>query len=100
VTAGVIGDTRLAFDVWGDAVNTASRMESHGQPGRIHVSEAFYGFASEAFQFEERGHTKIKGLGTARTYFLIGTRSAAAGASEHGSSTAISRERIFNARIR
>jgi adenylate cyclase len=100
VTAGVIGDTRLAFDVWGDAVNTASRMESHGQPGRIHVSEAFHGFAGEAFQFEERGHTNIKGLGTTRTYFLIGPSSALTGESKDGGGADPSRERIRNARIR
>jgi adenylate cyclase len=71
-TAGVIGDTRFAFDVWGDAVNTASRMESHSMPGRIQVSEAFRGVVGEVFLFEERGPTEIKGIGTARTFFLVG----------------------------
>jgi len=48
-TAGVIGDTRFSYDIWGDAVNTASRMESHGVPGRIHVSDAFRNLAAAAF---------------------------------------------------
>jgi class 3 adenylate cyclase len=47
-------------------------MESHGVPGRIQVSEAFYLLAKDAFQFEERGPTTIKGLGATHTYFLIG----------------------------
>jgi adenylate cyclase len=72
VTAGVIGDTRFSFDVWGDAVNTASRMESHGVPRRIQVSEAFRELAANLFLFEERGPTDIKGIGTARTFFLVG----------------------------
>ena len=71
-TAGVIGDTRFAFDVWGDAVNTASRMESHSLPGRIQVSEAFRGVVGDVFLFEERGPTDIKGIGTAHTFFLLG----------------------------
>jgi len=71
-TAGVIGDTRFAFDVWGDAVNTASRMESHSLPGRIQVSEAFRGVVGDVFLFEERGPTDIKGIGTAHTFFLVG----------------------------
>jgi adenylate cyclase len=71
-TAGVIGDTRFSFDVWGDAVNTASRMESHSLPGRIQVSEAFRGVVGDVFLFEERGSTEIKGIGTAHTFFLIG----------------------------
>jgi adenylate cyclase len=74
-TAGIIGVTRFSYDVWGDAVNFASRMESHGLPGRIQVSEAFRDLTKDAFDFEERGTTDLKGLGAARTFFLIGERS-------------------------
>jgi adenylate cyclase len=70
--AGVIGATRIAYDLWGDAVNVASRMESHGVAGRIHVSQAFRETVGDAFMFEERGETDIKGIGMARTYFLLG----------------------------
>ncbi len=60
--AGVIGDTRFSYDVWGDAVNVASRMESHGVPGRIQVSERYRDLTKEIFLFEERsGATDIKG---------------------------------------
>jgi adenylate cyclase len=72
--AGVIGDTRISYDLWGDAVNVASRMESHGVPGRVHVSEAYQSTAGDSFRFEERGETEIKGIGIARTYFLAGLR--------------------------
>jgi adenylate cyclase len=73
-TAGIIGDTRFSYDVWGDAVNTASRMESHGMPGRIQVSAAFRDLTKEAFSFEERGATEIKGIGATTTFLLLGTR--------------------------
>ena len=73
-TAGIIGVTRFSYDVWGDAVNFASRMESHGLPGRIQVSEAFRQLTGNEFEFEERGTTDLKGLGAARTYFLTGER--------------------------
>lgn len=69
-TAGVIGGTRFSYDVWGDAVNIAARMEQHGVPGRIQVSEAFRACAGDAFAFVERGATEIKGIGAARTFFL------------------------------
>jgi adenylate cyclase len=72
--AGVIGDTRISYDLWGDAVNIASRMESRCVPGRIHVSESYREAAGESFVFEERGETEIKGIGVARTYFLISAR--------------------------
>jgi adenylate cyclase len=71
-TAGVIGDMRFSYDVWGDAVNVAARMESHGVPDRIHVSEAFRAMANGTFIFEERGTTEIKSIGMARTFFLVG----------------------------
>ena len=70
-TAGVIGDMRFSYDVWGDAVNIAARMESHGVPNRIHVSEAFHAMTDGTFIFEERGTTDIKSIGSARTYFLM-----------------------------
>jgi adenylate cyclase len=80
-TAGVIGDTRFSYDVWGGAVNTASRMESHGVPGRIHVSEQFRELAAAAFTFEDRGATDIKSIGETRTFFLIGEATSCANAS-------------------
>lgn len=78
-TAGIIGDRRFSYDIWGDAVNVASRMESHGVPGRIHVSESFRAATHEEFIFEERGETEIKGIGTVRTYFLVGPSNRGSG---------------------
>lgn len=69
-TAGVIGDTRFTYDVWGNAVNVASPMESHGTPGRVHVSEVFREAATGAFRFEPRGEIEIRGVGLTRTFFL------------------------------
>ena len=68
-TAGIIGDIRFTYDVWGDAVNVASRMESNGLPDRIHVSSEFRAATAEHFTFEERGITEIRGIGSAKTYF-------------------------------
>ena len=86
--AGVIGRSKFAYDIWGDTVNTASRMESHGEAGKIHISEEVYkaliGHWSgdttkpqltnsptpHTFIFEERGEIEVKGKGVMRTWFL------------------------------
>ncbi len=72
VVAGVIGIRKFIYDVWGDTVNTASRLESHGTPGRIHVSEAVYLRLKDNFAFEPRGVIDLKGRGQTKTYFLLG----------------------------
>ncbi len=72
--AGVIGLKRFLYDVWGDAVNTASRMESMGTPGRIHVSEAIFSELGEDYAFEDRGFIEVKGKGSMHTYFLLQRR--------------------------
>lgn len=74
---GVIGLKKFIYDVWGDAVNTASRMESHGVPGRIHVTEATYERLKEICEFESRGMIEVKGKGRMPTYFLVGRRTSA-----------------------
>ena len=69
--AGVIGLKRFLYDVWGDAVNTASRMESMGEAGRVHVSEVVYRELAGSFFFECRGVMNVRGKGPMRTYFLL-----------------------------
>lgn len=79
VVAGVIGMRKFSYDIWGDTVNTASRLESHGEPGRVHVSEAVYLRLCDSFAFEERGTIELKGKGPITAYFLAAPLGAAAG---------------------
>lgn len=76
VVAGVIGKKRFIYDLWGDAVNVASRMESHGQPGCIQVTSATYERLRNKYLFENRGKIQVKGKGEMTTYFLKGRKSA------------------------
>jgi len=88
VVAGVIGRKRFLYDLWGDAVNTASRMESHGTPGRIQITRATYELLADEFECEPRGTIEVKGKGEVEAWYLIGPEAeqaaaAADGAREH-----------------
>jgi guanylate cyclase len=72
--AGVIGRAKFQYDVWGDTVNTASRMESHGVPGKIQLSPSTYDLVKEDFLCEPRGLVEVKGKGPMETWFLVGAR--------------------------
>jgi adenylate cyclase len=76
--AGVIGTRKFQYDIWGDTVNTASRMESHSEPGRIQVSDATNHLIEEEFATTYRGPIEVKGKGTLTTWWLDGERQPAA----------------------
>ncbi len=69
---GVIGLKKFIYDVWGETVNTASRMESHGVPGRLQVTESARRRLEHAFAFESRGVVEVKGQGPMATHFMLG----------------------------
>ncbi|KAL7748286.1 hypothetical protein RI367_006245 [Sorochytrium milnesiophthora] len=75
IVAGIIGKNKFSFDVWGDTVNCASRMDSTNIEDRIQVTERLYHILKSEFVLEERGLVQVKGKGQMRTYFLLGRRS-------------------------
>jgi adenylate cyclase len=78
VVAGVIGRKRFLYDLWGDAVNTASRMESHGTSGRIQITRATKELLEDEFVCEPRGTIPVKGKGEVETWYLVGHRAGPA----------------------
>ena len=74
VVAGVIGKWKFLYDLWGDCVNTAARMEGHGVPGEIQITECTRNLISDVFDIQERGFVEIKGKGLMKTYLLKGRK--------------------------
>ena len=74
LVAGVIGQTKYHYDIWGDTVNTASRMESHGEAGKVQISDATYELLKNEFECVSRGAISIKGKGEMETWFLLGRK--------------------------
>ena len=74
LTAGVIGDKRFLYDIWGDTVNTASRMEELGAADKIQVTESVQQRLKDRFAFAERGVIDVKGKGRMPTWYLTGRR--------------------------
>jgi class 3 adenylate cyclase/CHASE3 domain sensor protein len=72
--AGVIGKKKFAYDIWGDAVNVASRMESKGEAGRVNISENTYQLVKDFFECEYRGQIDVKGKGAMNMYFVNGIK--------------------------
>jgi guanylate cyclase len=70
----VIGKRKFVYDVWGDTVNTASRMESHSEPGRIQASDTAHALLDQRFRMTPRGSIEVKGKGPMSTFFLEGPR--------------------------
>ena len=72
VVAGVIGRKRFLYDLWGDAVNTAGRMQTESAPGRIQVTRSTYELLKDEFVLEHRGTIAVKGKGQMETWYLVG----------------------------
>jgi class 3 adenylate cyclase len=72
VEAGVIGTSKFSYDLWGDTVNTASRMESGGVPGCIQVTDRTYRRLRDRYRFQRRGPVPVRGKGEMVTWFLVG----------------------------
>lgn len=76
--AGVIGKIKFQYDIWGDAINIASRMESTGEVGRVQISDATYQLVKEDFEWESRGEIAVKGRGSMPTWMLVRAREGSA----------------------
>ena len=74
VVAGVIGTNKFVYDLWGDAVNVASRLEASSEPGRVQVSASIAAATTGAFVVEPRGQVNLKGKGSTETFFLLDRR--------------------------
>ena len=74
VVAGIIGTSKFIYDLWGDAVNTASRMESHAEPGTVQVTQRAYERLRHRFELRPRGTIAVKGKGPMECYLLVGRR--------------------------
>ena len=73
VSAGVIGKKKFIYDLWGDTVNVASRMESNGVKNHIHITEATYQLLKDLFKFKKRDKLNIDGKRSIQTYFITGS---------------------------
>ncbi len=74
IVAGVIGKKKFAFELFGDTVNTANRMQSHGVPGKIQITRDTYELLKDQFLCEPRGKLDVKGKGEMETWFLVGEK--------------------------
>ena len=70
VVAGIVGDKKFQYDIWGDTVNIASRMESSGEAGKINISETTYELVKDKFKCEYRGEIAAKNKGMLKMYFV------------------------------
>jgi len=69
VVAGVVGSKKFAFDIWGDTVNIAARMESNAEPGKINISESTYNLVKDSFKCSYRGEIEVKNRGILKMYY-------------------------------